>query len=884
MADESAPSLRGRHLLYKAGTKKIVDWLSATAASLRDITHILSTQNVPPVPTSTKTTESREKKSYTIKSHDLISLARIITSSAGTAPSAIVKLLEKVIEGRKACALFYAEQSDSDEAANRSHLFFIQVLETVHQLLVSVRSPDSPKPSKANVKSVHRGVNSVEGDMTNIFACLEMEVPSATPLGSAPEPRSVIAKQHLNQVDLEPDQQDAEFALWCHVEDLRDLRRYIQDIWQQYADGSISLLAATMVTETGMSLMRLAGDELTANWPELGSWDDLLESLSLKCSAFMMNKKSVCNSYLFPKGSAGSSRSIKEGEEILDLLCPGAACTLQDVIARVKDLAVKRQWGHDLFVVLGGDMYSFAKFLDFQIHNLCDRLLKPARSAEQWSEFGYGLADYYKSGTLPIWLVSAAQAYCDIYEVIGSEPGCASVYYQNRIEALNRSLPAFEARRPLCDIGPDYSGYIDAMRTGVIMSREVAKKSQVNQEMLDFTKRSRNNIDMTDEMKSKFGSDSLLESMQGMPLASLFGLPGVAGQMLYFTMVRWHRQSSSCANDGGMVIAMANLYSACRRLGLIKSSWHDMDFILANQETKHALVIKSHDASDVQSLLHQYLITLGVPASKFARKRTPECPKPQDYYEHGRQLNPTCNFFYALTEKKMKDRTVSLERGEVVRLVLDQLTDSATTLAKFAKQARSKTTRGSLNPTVDYSLTEILHAFKMNFVKEEPQLNFDLLGFYLDCRQIHYGLRKALGRDDTLLAPYQLVHFVLQESAASSQPLSKTPLATAAEFLALTIELRGNKFSKQAFDQSSGRIPKHLRPHLRQYTSSLPDGSSPDQRCKAIAAHYKASEGFSTIVNASSINFYDANGTDEEFQMLKRQAEMNERLRDGALL
>lgn len=134
---ETKPPL-GRYELYKSGTEKIFDCLVKNACHCIDVTPFISTEG----------TKSGNK----IKARALVSSAKAIAAAHEPAsqPSAaivvtptITKLLLEVIDGRKVSAEWYIAQPASDELqdANRSHAFFIDILQKVHRLLVSVEQP-----------------------------------------------------------------------------------------------------------------------------------------------------------------------------------------------------------------------------------------------------------------------------------------------------------------------------------------------------------------------------------------------------------------------------------------------------------------------------------------------------------------------------------------------------------------------------------------------------------------------------------------------------------------------------------------------------------------------------------------------------------------------
>lgn len=69
-----------------------------------------------------------------------------------------------------------------------------------------------------------------------------MEEPSGAPLGQAPIKTNKIAEEPA-QVQLENgESEERAFILWCHLEDLDDVREFIEKTWSDYAKGDVSLM------------------------------------------------------------------------------------------------------------------------------------------------------------------------------------------------------------------------------------------------------------------------------------------------------------------------------------------------------------------------------------------------------------------------------------------------------------------------------------------------------------------------------------------------------------------------------------------------------------------------------------------------------------------
>ncbi|KXT02615.1 hypothetical protein AC579_5449 [Pseudocercospora musae] len=181
MSDRSSPSMRGRHLLYKAGTKKVIDWLLCTAGALRDIAHILDTP--------------QKKSNSTAKARDMLTLARTITPANANAPLAIAELPFNVIEPQQ-------------RRCSKRIALFLQILENVHEQLIAIQAPAKCGSTRARSQETKSSAKTLESELNGIFAQLEVEEPSITPPGSAPSPNRRATTLETTNVVLEDGAED----------------------------------------------------------------------------------------------------------------------------------------------------------------------------------------------------------------------------------------------------------------------------------------------------------------------------------------------------------------------------------------------------------------------------------------------------------------------------------------------------------------------------------------------------------------------------------------------------------------------------------------------------------------------------------------------------
>lgn len=282
-----------RYKRYKLGTVKLVDWLRETAAHVaRRTGEVLHTAG-------------------TLSTTDLLRLAKSISSTRPkvTVPVAMLLCVRDVIEGRTQCANFYTQLENSgtqtDETfvrLNRSHQYFISVLERIQdqlqglQVETSTRTPSQPAKSTTKIGKKAK------------FDVLELEEPSAwsesTPdTGkeqdasgnydgfSASDPPEPASRCSLEE---DADMEDS-FAIFCAFQDLRVIRLHLQAVWKDYHNGRISYLVAIEITKAGFVIVTDICGSLLTSCPWMDCFDDISDYLGMESSeggfepAYFMN-------------------------------------------------------------------------------------------------------------------------------------------------------------------------------------------------------------------------------------------------------------------------------------------------------------------------------------------------------------------------------------------------------------------------------------------------------------------------------------------------------------------------------------------------------------------------------------------------------------------
>lgn len=434
----------GRYRLYKEGTNKLVAWMAKTASRCCDVSNIVTSITAAAKLHGTSA-------SIKVRTRELIALARAIANARSPIelPASVLQICADVIAGLGSCAEWYAAQAIQDDTKlaeqNRTHAFFIDTLRMVHEILSSCKQAEMPgKPANAT-KASKKKAKAATSELENLFAHLEVEEPSMSPLreegsksDSASQACHMLAKAETN---LEQEGDDQALAIWCLLQDLNDVRKFVVDTWSEFARGETSLMAAVIVTDTAFGLTRRANEEFERSWPSLKNWWDLESFLDIRM-ALMGN---VVWMVLAKKGALPKTASSTLNPA--ELLCPPGAFLLRyyrnnarmlmTAIGNIHKSHVLDDKMYMLPPVPGFEQALLQTVLEIPIFaNLREeygpRRQRPVKGMED--EYADGLIDYCIGDHVPIWLVVATQTCMEIYDIIHTNPKCGADAYRATTE------------------------------------------------------------------------------------------------------------------------------------------------------------------------------------------------------------------------------------------------------------------------------------------------------------------------------------------------------------------------------------------------------------------------------------------------------------------
>ena len=191
------------------------------------------------------------------------------TNHKSKCPRLILRLIDRAIGLRKHCADWFQKKAVTEEGIsdNSKHWHFITVLESVLQILEpksASESTDSAHQTKISTPSTNATKSERELDqLANIYEILYIDddATSETAIPTEKEAsRQNTSSQPPNVIyEAETTEEEVYFALYCFCDDLDLLRQFLWNLWQQYDEGKLNLMAVSVTTNTAINLAAYGG-------------------------------------------------------------------------------------------------------------------------------------------------------------------------------------------------------------------------------------------------------------------------------------------------------------------------------------------------------------------------------------------------------------------------------------------------------------------------------------------------------------------------------------------------------------------------------------------------------------------------------------------------
>lgn len=796
----SEGSLVNRYRQYKAGTTRVVDWLAQTARRSRDVTSILpslrSANNAAKHAKKNKSPAGQETK-VKVTTSQLLSLARVIADAGLHVPDEILGTLYTVIGAREESASWYMSihcHSNNEVAEqNDSHQYFINVLREIAKILDKTRKTGQTFKHAPSHSSLKPGFPDAKNKgLSNAFALLEIDQPSPNALGSAPT--TAGKKSPSVTFEMEADEDSTNFALWCFLQDCRDLRNEIAEMWVDYNEGRISLNAAGMATENSISLLEYAEAEFRTECPDLCSHHRIFMRVGLE---IVMAHEGT---FVCPESDNWglvSKRSRRHGDEIVSLVYPRAFVTL----AKLMDIMTSTRSGQTISWYNGNGPYFQSNSFDCYLESLLPSLTRLAKNPS-FESVPYGLLHvvlcdiaFGNCPSLRTWHVFAMQISIDIFYLVGRNSADKTSLIRQRLEHDQRLFKcyneAIEGDPELKLTDPSYAAVLEQRKTEESILLRLSRDPLVIAEQCGKA------------------ATRTSEEVKDAELPSYEGFPAMSGFLIHLSASFAHQLGQGRCNSGAVVLSAAYLYRAVLQAGIIKQEWMDMEYVIASQSTGTPFVREPLDG--LSSMYKCFGSALGIKPSAFRKGPTPNAPHTSWFAEHGRLLHTNAPFF--TTRYKHNRQMPGSRPSDDVMAVRTALQSLARLRKDTAKSQRLQDILEQYDRTRKLTAAQLTYSFKEVLVKDDFDLKFDYFDFSSACYSIidaaklfcdHLSYTAKDGRRGASLQPHEVVYSILldaSESKRNGASLQGSAVFRAGQLVDRFITERGTSYSDSAQKQ-----------------------------------------------------------------------------------
>lgn len=258
-----------------------------------------STDATPPLKGKANTDEKKaasmpKRKKMEVSVQDIVSLAKTIVANTSrknpvVVPQYVLKWARSAVDARRQFVTWFQTQAFNQPALqddNERYTYFVQVLEDALDILAP-HVTASPKENALPTRSdPSKQVEAPGQTLRNMFENLEMDEPQEIDLLDAAvvDVHDVVAVEdsietQLKELcELESSEAEMRFAIFCTLQDAHRVKDFIIKTWKNYISGEIDLVTASVTTNTAISFVHGAEEQLMASYPQFAGYPELLRA------------------------------------------------------------------------------------------------------------------------------------------------------------------------------------------------------------------------------------------------------------------------------------------------------------------------------------------------------------------------------------------------------------------------------------------------------------------------------------------------------------------------------------------------------------------------------------------------------------------------------
>lgn len=278
--------LVGTYRQYKQDTKTVAVWLASTARSygyIFDATsanqddQVVKKKTKAKAKSKTKTKKQQRDAARRIPAHqrkvvipvsDFVPLAAYVTEHIklpNRVPPSILAVIGRVIEARTDCGSWFK----NDVPGKVGHEYFVGILQQVHKIL----EPHTVLPEGLEEEEVTLVDNAFENLTVEEPSEAFLKAPGFQAHESNLADRMIYEIQDLFLGCIEGYLEES-FAAASLFKDINKLYAHSVQIWQQYKEGKVDLMTASIISNTAIEFMRRLEEDFFEQFPRFWNIDE----------------------------------------------------------------------------------------------------------------------------------------------------------------------------------------------------------------------------------------------------------------------------------------------------------------------------------------------------------------------------------------------------------------------------------------------------------------------------------------------------------------------------------------------------------------------------------------------------------------------------------
>jgi hypothetical protein len=784
---------RGSYEHYKTGTKVFINWLTKAAHKCCKLDDVISA-----LKNRSGRSAKKNGEEVSLTTHEIVALCqKVADKKKAKITDWILGLLRTIIDRRTTAAVFHSNQSVTAgrnvQRSNSGHVHFIGVLQQAHDLFSAVDKSRITRSSK------HGAVSTPDSPLQNQFEHLILE--------DLPEPQ--LDEDEIEQLAAEAprinfriktdNKQETLVQLLCILSDVQSVRLEIESTFKQYTCGEVTLDVACMIANSGFGIIRRTFQRFVDQHEDFNDYAYMLKFLGLRMerrenlvAVFPQctNEQHHGQSARDASGSIQSEQTqplLPLNHDTASLMCASGADIMLGLLDEFQTTTVGLEpTRHGFAQILYDGIPELQKLKANPKSN--PAILAPVSGLWWGDEFLSGIFNYTFGDQrgLPLWLAVVTQCYRNIYDMLSGRMDCGM---EHESERWTRYLEMIES--------------IEKFQYCKGETPNIERKDDWS-ELFNICKKYFSGPRGT---KKPFVTGRYEHRDQ--PMHLITNLPTVSAGMSFGSTITMYGQGYSIGNTSLVIQCAAHLYAACRSTKSIPDDlhWRDMDFFLEH----HSLFTDTVPGADPYLMINHFLIAIG------SRQSTPTQIKANlsgRAHLPVRWCMPKSKFMlrYAKVAMHIHSKGSDDRNLTFVDILLDALAHC------FNSELQHKSAKLKQK---NYTPIELLSAFKKIMIADEPERNFDMMGFSQKCSDFVAEVRAQTCEIISDLAsswsPTDVTASILMQASrliAEGRPASDpgTSLTVISKIIEKTVADHGDKFVKDTYTRSSGFLSPRDRP------------------------------------------------------------------------